>query len=134
MAFIDLFNYKKYFATDSDSQVSRVGHVNQLARRITEPTVMTQEITSEPITCNAYCAKINMNDISTETPYTLEIYNNLVKDSSLVLVSVGSSTLTINWAVTSTVFCSNGFMTITIVNTSTENDLNDPFVNFLIIK
>ncbi len=28
MAFIDIFNFKKYFAAPSDSQVARYGHVN----------------------------------------------------------------------------------------------------------
>jgi hypothetical protein len=134
MAFIDIFNFKKYFATDSDSQVARVGHVNQLARRVTEPTVMTQETPSEPITCNAYCAKINIPQISTETSYILEIDNSLAKADSLVFASVGSSTVTVDWVVTSSVSCGDGFMTITIVNSSTDMDLNDPFVNFLIIK
>lgn len=30
MAFIDIFNFKKYFAKPSDSQVARYGHVNAL--------------------------------------------------------------------------------------------------------
>jgi hypothetical protein len=133
MAFIDIFNFKKYFATDSDSQVARVGHVNQLARRITEPTVVTQE-TLEPITCNAYCAKINIPQISTESTHILEIFNKLVTADSLVLASLGSNNTTVDWGVTSSVSCGNGFMTITIVNLSTDMDLNNGFVNFLIVK
>lgn len=31
MAFIDIFNFKKYFIKSSDSQVARYGHVNALA-------------------------------------------------------------------------------------------------------
>lgn len=30
MAFIDIFNFKKYFAKSSDAQVARYGHVNAL--------------------------------------------------------------------------------------------------------
>ena len=31
MGFIDIFNFKKYFAKPSDSNVARYGHVNALA-------------------------------------------------------------------------------------------------------
>lgn len=31
MGFIDIFNFKKYFAKASDSNVARYGHVNALA-------------------------------------------------------------------------------------------------------
>lgn len=38
MAFIDIFNFKKYFNTPSDSQVARYGHVNAVYEALTKPT------------------------------------------------------------------------------------------------
>lgn len=38
MAFIDIFNFKKYFSKPSDSQVARYGHVNALYEALQQPT------------------------------------------------------------------------------------------------
>ncbi len=38
MAFIDIFNFKKYFSKPSDSQVARYGHVNALYDQLSNQT------------------------------------------------------------------------------------------------
>ena len=37
MAFIDIFNFKKYFSRPSDAQVARYGHINALYDALLQP-------------------------------------------------------------------------------------------------
>ena len=39
MAFIDIFNFKKYFSKPSDAQVARYGHVNALYDALQQPPI-----------------------------------------------------------------------------------------------
>lgn len=132
MAFIDIFNFKKYFATPSDSQVARYGHLNVLAKRITDP-VITSQVSDEDVIANGYTGKISLPNISTQTTKNIFISNSFATANSAVLVSVGcSSGVDFVVGITATV-AANG-ISVTIVNSSTEFDLENPVLNFLIIN
>jgi hypothetical protein len=57
MAFIDIFNFKKYFSKSSDSQVARYGHVNALYDALSQGSLpykvytalLTQSGTDDPV-------------------------------------------------------------------------------------
>lgn len=132
MAFIDIFNFKKYFAVPSDSQVARYGHLNALAKRITDPVIATQDA-EEDVTANGYAGKITLPTISTESIKAIFISNNVVTSSSVVLVSIGASSF-IDFPVTVSATANTGGITVSIVNTSTDYDISEPVLNFLIIN
>jgi hypothetical protein len=91
MAFINIFDYKKYFSSKGDSNVARIGHVNKLAARVTSPSTVTQ-LTSKTtdVTINSYSGIITMHSALAASPntYTFTVNNSLVTTASLVLVSV----------------------------------------------
>ena len=132
MAFIDIFNFKKYFATPSDSQVARYGHLNALAKRITDPVFATQDA-EEDVTANGYVGKISLSTISTETTKIVSISNSFATANSVLLISMGASTA-IDFPVTLVGTASTGSIAVTITNYSTDYDIEDPILNFLIIN
>jgi hypothetical protein len=92
MAFIDIFNYKKYFAKSSDAQVARIGHVNKLAAHITAPARVAQlNSINDNVTINAYSGVIEMFDNFTapsDLGATFRVDNDKVTANSVVLVSI----------------------------------------------
>jgi len=92
MAFIDIFNFKKYFAAPSDSQVARYGHVNALYTDLKITTDSATLPTGETdATVNAKAGKVLItDDITRGTGNTFNIINSEVTTTSIILVSVGA--------------------------------------------
>lgn len=96
MAFIDIFNFKKYFLKPSDSQVARYGHINALyndlsetfsQNQITTGTV-TQSAEDATVTINARAGKITLSGlISNADPNAFTIINSEVTENSIILVT-----------------------------------------------
>ena len=93
MAFVDIFNYKKYFSNKGDSNVARIGHVNKLAARVTSPVAVTQ-LTSNttPVTIDSYSGIITTAAVITAGGYVIPVTNSLVTANSTILVSLETST------------------------------------------
>lgn len=93
MAFINIFNYKKYFKKTSDATVARVGHVNRLAEKITPVEYVTQltSITT-PVEINAPVGQITMAGVLTGTN-KFRVDNDRVKADSIVIVSIEYSSI-----------------------------------------
>jgi len=93
MAFIDIFNYKKYFRKSSDATVARVGHVNKLAEKVTPVEYVTQ-LTSNttPVEINAPVGQITMfGALSGSNSFRVD--NDRVKTDSVVIASIEYSNL-----------------------------------------
>jgi hypothetical protein len=92
MAFIDIFNFKKYFATPSDSQVARYGHVNALYNatqpKFTVDTVtQTGSITTD-VTVNSTAGKVTMSGPISAIPTGGFVVNNTeVTSNSIILIT-----------------------------------------------
>jgi len=93
MAFIDIFNYKKYFRKSSDATVARVGHVNKLAEKVTPVEYVTQ-LTSNttPVEINAPVGQITMFGLLSGSN-SFRVNNNRVKTDSVVIASIEYSNL-----------------------------------------
>jgi len=90
MAFIDIFNYKKYFRNVGDSNVARIAHVNSLANRVTAPSTVTQ-LTDNNTTVNidAYSGVITMQaSLSGAINYKFTVVNAAVTADSVILATV----------------------------------------------
>jgi len=107
MAFIDIFNFKKYFSKPSDAQVARYGHVNALydnllnsltieSAQYTMPAPITPgkqiEVTTKAGIINIektlapgeyYQFKINNVDITENTVLLVNGYDIIIGDSLL---------------------------------------------------
>jgi len=84
MAFVNIFDYKKYFSSKGDSNVARIGHVNKLAARVTSPATVTQ-LTSNttPVTIDSYVGVITMfGALAAGGNFTVN--NSFVLDSSCI--------------------------------------------------
>ena len=88
MAFIDIFNYKKYFRKSSDATVARVGHVNKLAEKVTPVEYVTQ-LTSNttPVEINAPVGQITMFGLLSGSN-SFRVDNDRVKTDSVVIASI----------------------------------------------
>jgi hypothetical protein len=93
MAFIDIFNYKKYFKKSSDATVARVGHVNKLAEKVTPVEYVTQLISNTtPVEINAPVGQITMfGALSGSNSFRVD--NNRVKTDSVVIASIEYSNI-----------------------------------------
>jgi len=93
MAFIDIFNYKKYFRKSSDATVARVGHVNKLAEKVTPVEYVTQ-LTSNttPVEINAPVGQITMFGLLSGSN-SFRVDNDRVKTDSVVIASIEYSNL-----------------------------------------
>lgn len=99
MAFIDIFNYKKYFKKTSDATVARVGHVNRLAEKITPVEYVTQ-LTSNTtgVEINAPVGQVTMFAPLPASPnagYTgsFRINNSKVTADSIIIANIEYSTI-----------------------------------------
>ena len=93
MAFIDIFNYKKYFSSKGDSNVARIGHVNKLATRVTSPVAVTQTTNNNTaVTIDSYSGVITMfGTLAATTSYTFTVNNSFVTADSAVLLTIDYS-------------------------------------------
>ena len=100
MAFIDIFNYKKYFKKTSDATVARVGHVNRLAERIAVVEYVTQETSNTtPVTINSYVGQVTMFAGLPASPDpgatgSFRISNSKVTADSIIIASIEYSSVT----------------------------------------
>ena len=90
MAFIDIFNYKKYFRNVGDSNVARIAHVNSLANRVTAPSTVTQLTDNNTtVTIDAYSGVITMQALlSGAINYKFTVVNAAVTADSVILATV----------------------------------------------
>ena len=96
MAFIDIFNYKKYFKKSSDATVARYGHINALYNALSETIsqnqittgTVTQSAADAAVTINARAGKITLAGIPTNAdPNSFIINNSEVTVNSIILVT-----------------------------------------------
>jgi hypothetical protein len=114
MAFIDIFNFKKYFLKPSDSQVARYGHINALYTDLSE-TISQNQITTDivnqsaadaSVTINAKAGKIDLGGLVTfGNPNTFTVNNSEVTANSIILVTFQAEATSNAWtrAVTVTI-------------------------------
>jgi hypothetical protein len=96
MAFIDIFNYKKYFKKSSDATVARVGHVNAVydalqtdsQPKFTVGTVTQTVSNTTAVTINTTAGRIEMVDDLTNTVATFRVNNSEVTANSIVLITL----------------------------------------------
>lgn len=97
MAFIDIFNFKKYFSKPSDSQVARYGHVNALydalnsggnyQSKFTVDTVTQTGSASNDVTINADAGSIIIAGPVAGGQFNFVVTNDKVTDSSIILLT-----------------------------------------------
>jgi hypothetical protein len=88
MAFINIFDYKKYFSSKGDSNVARIGHVNKLAARVTSPAAVTQLTDNgTAVTIDSYAGVITMfGPLTVGGSFTVN--NSFVSNSSCIQVTL----------------------------------------------
>lgn len=140
MAFIDIFNFKKYFATPSDSQVARYGHINALASRITSPGTVTQTIDNNTdVTLNSYVGVVTLNQAILQSGVAaFNVFNSYVTENSVVLITVEYSSgadIADNIVYGTTDVVDGGFGVRVKVTASTQGGTVGPVkVHFLVIN
>jgi hypothetical protein len=89
MAFIDIFNFKKYFSKPSDAQVARYGHVNALYDQLSANTYTSPY--------KSYVAQFSFDANQDEGLQLIveEIYNDLDVTITWAVPSPGDSSFTI---------------------------------------
>lgn len=144
MAFIDIFNFKKYFIKPSDSQVARYGHVNglyeELGPRIKNPgsysNIGSSSITV-PIT--TYSGVVDLPNFGITTATTIEdpgianiqLTGDLITSSSIILITPVFNQPDLMVVTPSTI--SNGSIDIAFYNYSTI-EIEGLTFNYLIIN
>jgi len=92
MAFIDIFNYKKYFKKSSDATVARVGHVNAaydaLQPRFTVDTVTQTVGSTTQVTINSTAGRITTFSTISGVPAPFRVINSEVTSTSIILLTV----------------------------------------------
>ena len=93
MAFINIFNFKKYFAKPSDAQVARYGHVNALydasQPKITTGSVIQTGDNGTFVTLNTQAGSIRtFGPISSASTTQFTLSNSTVTSSSIILLSI----------------------------------------------
>jgi hypothetical protein len=132
MAFIDIFNFKKYFLKPSDSQVARYGHVNALyedlkltkASYVTTPSGGTLNVTTD-----AGVVSFD-DDITSGASLTVYLANPNILSTSVILATITCSNALVLEIYS---FVENGGTEITVIN-NTEGDAENVKINFLIIN
>jgi hypothetical protein len=139
MAFIDIFNYKKYFAKNSDAQVARIGHVNKLAERVVSSAVVTQQTDLiTPVTLNAYAGRIIMaadfNGFVGFLDTTFTFNNDKIKTDSIILLTLSGGTASAPFTYTLATNITDGACDLVVGLDPNSGALVDPVVHFLIIN
>jgi hypothetical protein len=142
MAFIDIFNFKKYFAKPSDSQVARYGHVNALydtiAPFISSPVTVTQETSLiTAVTANARCGKIELaGDFNIidglDTIFTFN--NSEITTNSVILTQISGSLGNAMFTYVAITDITNGSCEIACGIDPNGNGIQNPVLHFLIIN
>jgi hypothetical protein len=132
MAFIDIFNFKKYFAKPSDSQVARYGHVNALYTNL-KITVGSYDfdITEGDLTVTTKAGVITfLGDIDMGGA-SFNLASTEILPSSVILLTIGSS----NDAALVATTRSAGTGDVHIVLHNDDSiDAEDVVLNYLIIN
>ena len=122
MAFIDIFNFKKYFSKPSDAQVARYGHVNAAYDALKESLSFTSAAytlesgyTEIDITTNAGVITVT-DSLSPETNVTVTLYNSNIKTTSTIVFTINQGS-TAPTSVQTTF--DDGFVEIRLSNNST---------------
>lgn len=141
MAFIDIFNFKKYFAKPSDSQVARYGHVNALYDA-TQPKIVTGVITQQTdlttsVTLDTYAGRIilaaNFSIIDgLETTFTFN--NNKIAENSTILLTMSGSSGTAMYSYMTITGIQEGSCDLNIGVDPQGVGIVNPVVHFLIIN
>ena len=133
MAFVDIFNFKKYITKPSDATTARIGHVNALYTdlKITSSAYAFDVIDGDlPITTQA--GVITLADpITGNTSVSFNLESNIITENSVILITAGTSGP--EYTLLSSVTTIPGSADITITNIS-QDDAADIKVNFLIIN
>lgn len=87
MAFIDIFNFKKYFSKPSDAQVARYGHVNALYDQLSANTYTSPY--------KSYVVQFN-SDVSAGTVDFSVVYNDLDPDMDFTMQGPENATYIIS--------------------------------------
>jgi hypothetical protein len=137
MAFIDIFNFKKYFAKPSDSQVARYGHVNAVYDALAAGSLTSANYTlptgETELTIGTPAGVIAVTDsIAGEGSSNITLLNGSVKATSSVVFSISQSGATsavpvIRFDIT------DGTITVRIDNTSTGVALDDILISYIIV-
>ena len=142
MAFIDIFNFKKYFAKPSDSQVARYGHVNALydtiAPFISSPVTVTQETSLvTAVTANTRCGKIELaGDFNIiDGLDTIFIFNNSeITTNSVILTQISGSSGNGMFTYVAITDITNGSCEIACGVDPNGTGIQNPVLHFLIIN
>ncbi len=132
MAFIDIFNFKKYFAKPSDSQVARYGHVNALYTNL-KITVGSYDFNTidGDLTVTTKAGVITfLNDI-TMGGASFNLASTEILPSSVILLTIGS--LNDAALVATTRSAGTGDVRIVLHNDDSI-DAEDVVLNYLIIN
>lgn len=97
MAFINIFNYKKYFRKASDSNVARIGHVNALYDALNSNTDYQPKLTTgsvkqtgsntNAVTINKDAGIIELSGVYNSGTLTFTVNNDKVTSSSIILLT-----------------------------------------------
>lgn len=91
MAFIDIFNFKKYFRKPSDAQVARYGHVNALYDNLTNSFAIqtgayTKTGTTVPVTTKSGIISI-ATTLNAGEYIQFRIINETITENTVVLLN-----------------------------------------------
>jgi predicted porin len=148
MAFIDIFNFKKYFLKPSDSQVARYGHINALYNDLSESLsqnqittgTVTQSAIDQSVTINARAGKITLaGSITYANPNSFTINNSEVTENSIILVTVeaqynGGNPFKSSTAVISNITDGTFDICIKSVSETESSPIGGGYVHFFIIN
>jgi hypothetical protein len=134
MTFIDIFNFKKYFAKPSDSQVARYGHVNALYTDLKITTGSYDfDIPDGDLTVTTKAGVITLlDDIVSGASVSFNLMHSDITENSVILLTVGSSTGQAVLATCSPVTIA-GEVNITLNNLSLT-DAENVVIHYLIIN
>ena len=141
MAFIDIFNFKKYFSKPSDSQVARYGHVNALydalstASSFTTAKYLFENINDSPFDITSSAGQITFSDSSIGMGNTQAVQLNasFITENSIIVASVGCNPINSSGVVVR-VSTEEGTAEIRITNVSATSDIDTISINYIIIN
>lgn len=138
MAFIDIFNYKKYFTKNSDANVARIGHVNKLAERVVSSSVVTQQTDLlTAVTLDAYAGRIILADdfnFGTSLNTTFTFNNNKITENSIILLTISGSSGGDMYSFATVTNIQEGTCELTVGLDPNGTGIANPVVHFLIIN
>lgn len=144
MAFIDIFNFKKYFAKPSDSQVARYGHVNALydtlytdfanGANFSKGAYTTDDLgdTVNITTLSGTITFNNLQNIGSLGTGQLFLSSSLIKENSIILFNVSTDLLANTNTQSPPCVVADGEIEIRIYNTGSAA-INVTGITFLII-